>query len=221
MIRHQAALPVLLKLLTMRELSIYIADDHAIVVDGLKEILRLQPQWHIIGTAANGEELINLISARRSDVVILDINMPKLNGIQCTEWIKKNFPQTKVIILTMFPEKTYIDQLINAGADGCLLKSRGSQDLLDAIERVTSGRSYFDTIRDFMEHDAHPALNLSEREIEIIRLIINGNTSGDIANQLFLSEHTVKTHRKNIFRKIGINSISQLATFAINNNLLP
>jgi len=205
----------------MRELSIYIADDHAIVVDGLKEILRLQPQWHIIGTAANGEELINLISARRSDVVILDINMPKLNGIQCTEWIKKNFPQTKVIILTMFPEKTYIDQLINAGADGCLLKSRGSQDLLDAIERVTSGRSYFDTIRDFMEHDAHPALNLSEREIKIIRLIINGNTSGDIANQLFLSEHTVKTHRKNIFRKIGINSISQLATFAINNNLLP
>ena len=121
----------------------------------------------------------------------------------------------------MFPEKTYIDQLINAGADGCLLKSRGSQDLLDAIKRVTSGKSYFDNIRDFIEHGSQPVLNLSEREIEIIRLIINGNTSNDIANQLFLSEHTVKTHRKNIFRKIGINSISQLATFAINNNLLP
>jgi DNA-binding NarL/FixJ family response regulator len=203
----------------MRELSIYIADDHAIVVDGLKEILRLQPLWHIIGTAANGEELIDLISARRSDVVILDINMPKLNGIQCTEWIKKRFPETKVIILTMFPEKTYIDQLINAGADGCLLKSRGSQDLLDAIERVTSGKSYFDTIRDFVVKDVHPIFNLSERELEIIRLIVNGSTSTEIAAQLFLSEHTVKTHRKNIFRKIGINSISQLATFAINNNL--
>jgi len=205
----------------MGELSIYIADDHAIVVDGLKEILRQQPQWNIIGTAANGEDLIDLISTRRSDVVILDINMPKLNGIQCTEWIKKNFPQMKVIILTMFPEKTYIDQLINAGADGCLLKSRGSRDLIDAIDRVTSGRSYFDTIKDFAEKDAHPVFNLSERELEIIRSIVNGNTSSEIANKLFLSEHTVKTHRKNIFRKIGINSIGQLATFAINNNILP
>ncbi|SHM94328.1 response regulator transcription factor [Mucilaginibacter sp. OK098] len=204
----------------MDKLSIYIADDHAIVVDGLKEILRAQPNWQIIGTAGNGQELVDLISVRRSDVVILDINMPKMNGIQCTEWIKKHFPATKVIILTMFPEKTYVDQLINAGADGCLLKSRGSQDLIDAIERVTSGRSYFDTIKDFAEKDKYPMFNLSERELEIIRLIINGKTSADIAGQLFISEHTVKTHRKNIFRKIGINSISQLATFAINNNLL-
>lgn len=205
----------------MGELSIYIADDHAIVVDGLKEILRLQPQWDIIGTAANGEELIDLISVRRSDVVILDINMPKVNGIQCTEWIKKNFPLTKVIILTMFPEKTYIDQLINAGADGCLLKSRGSKDLIEAIDRVASGRSYFDTIKDFAATDEHPVFKLSERELEIIKLIINGNTSAEIADRLFLSEHTVKTHRKNIFRKMGINSIGQLATFAINNNILP
>lgn len=204
----------------MDKLSIYIADDHAIVVDGLKEILRAQPNWQIIGTAGNGQELVDLISVRRSDVVILDINMPKMNGIQCTEWIKKHFPTIKVIILTMFPEKTYIDQLINAGADGCLLKSRGSQDLIDAIERVTSGKSYFDTIRDFAEKDNHPVFNLSERELEIISLIVNGNTSADIAASLFLSEHTVKTHRKNIFRKIGINSISQLATFAINKNLL-
>ena len=205
----------------MHELSIYIADDHAIVVDGLKEILRAQPAWHIIGTASNGQELIDLVSTRRPDVVILDINMPKFNGIQCTEWVKQKFPAVKVIILTMFPEKTYIDQLINAGADGCLLKSRGSQDLIDAIERVTAGKSYFDTIRDFAEVDSHPVFNLSERELEIIRLIVNGNTSGDIAEQLFLSEHTVKTHRKNIFRKLDINSISQLATFAINNNILP
>lgn len=205
----------------MPELSIYIADDHAIVVDGLKEILSAQPKWHIIGTAGNGEELISLIAARRADVVILDINMPKMNGIQCTEWIKQHFPQTKVIILTMFPERTYVDQLIKAGADGCLLKSRGSQDLLDAIERVTSGKSYFDSIRDFVEKDSHPVFNLSERELEIIKLIVNGRTSMEIAAQLFLSEHTVKTHRKNIFRKIGISSISQLATFAINNSLLP
>jgi len=204
----------------MSNLNLYIADDHAIVVDGLKEILRSQPDWHILGTASNGEELMELVVAKQPDVVVLDINMPKMNGIQCTGLIKKQFPLVKVIILTMFPEKTYIDQLINAGADGCLLKSRGSQDLIDAIVRVTSGKSYFDTIRDFVEKDV-PRVNLSERETEIIKLIINGATSAEIAEQLFLSEHTVKTHRKNIFKKIGINSISQLATFAINNNLYP
>jgi DNA-binding NarL/FixJ family response regulator len=205
----------------MIDLSIYIADDHAIVVDGLKEILSSQPQWQVNGTARNGEEVVQLMLERKADVVILDINMPKMNGIECTGWIKKNYPQTKVIILTMFPEKTYIDQLIKAGADGCLLKSRGSQDLLDAIDRVTNGKSYFDTIKDFVEEDIHPVYNLSEREIEIIRLVVNGNTSSEIADQLFLSEHTVKTHRKNIFKKLGINSISQLASFAINNSLLP
>jgi len=205
----------------MAELSIYIADDHAIVVDGLKEILRLQPEWHINGTAADGAELIELVKQRSPDVVILDINMPKMNGLQATAWIKSNYPETKVIILTMFPEKTYIDQLIQAGADGCLLKSRGSQDLLDAIERVAEGKSYFDRIRDFAGKDEHPVYNLSEREVEIIRLIVGGSTNAEVADKLFLSEHTVKTHRKNIFRKLGINSVSQLATFAINHNLMP
>lgn len=203
----------------MAELNLYIADDHAIVVDGLKEILRAQPDFHIIGTASNGEILMDLVAARQPDVVILDINMPKLNGIQCAGLIKKDYPAIKVIILTMFPEKTYVDQLVNAGADGCLLKSRGSKDLIDALLRVSSGKSYFDSIRDFVESGT-PKVNLSEREIEIIKLITNGATSGDIADQLFISEHTVKTHRKNIFKKIGINSISQLASFAINNNLL-
>lgn len=205
----------------MIELSIYIADDHSIVVDGLKEILRSRTHWSVVGTANNGEELMKLMDERRVDVVILDINMPKMNGIQCTELIKVKFPKTKIIILTMFPERTYMDQLIKAGADGCLLKSRGSQDLIDAIERVTSGKSYFDTIRDFTgQSKRHDAVNLSEREIEIIKLIVNGDTSSDIAEKLFISEHTVKTHRKNIFKKIGINSIAQLATFAMNNNLL-
>lgn len=205
----------------MNEITLYIADDHAIVVEGLTEILKCRPHLKIIGTAGNGEELVTLMQNRRADIVVLDINMPKMNGLQCTEWIKKNCPATKVIILTMFPEKSYIDQLIKVGADGCLLKSRGSRDLLEAIERVMSSRSYFDTINDFLEPDEHPVYNLSEREVEIVRLIVDGLTSMEIANKLFLSEHTVKTHRKNIFRKLSINSISQLTTFAINNKLLP
>ncbi len=204
----------------MNEITIYLADDHAIVVEGLIEILRSQPMLKVIGTAANGEDVMRLMENRRADVVVMDINMPKMNGIQCTELLKKQFPATKVIILTMFPERSYVDQLIKAGADGCLLKSRGSRDLLEAIERVTSSRSYFDTIRDFAEADNNPVFNLSEREIEIIRLIVNGLTSTEIAEKLFLSEHTVKTHRKNIFRKANIKSISQLTTFAMNSQII-
>jgi DNA-binding NarL/FixJ family response regulator len=205
----------------MNEFTIYIADDHAIVVEGLTEILRSQSHLKIIGTGSNGEDIVKLMQNRRADVVILDINMPKMNGIQCTEWIKKNYPQTKVIILTMFPEKSYIDQLISVGADGCLLKSRGSKDLIEAITRVSESKSYFDSIKDFAQPNAHPVYNLSEREIEIIRLIVGGSTSTEIAEKLFLSEHTVKTHRKNIFRKVNVNSISQLTSFAINNQIVP
>ncbi|KIA96214.1 hypothetical protein OC25_03805 [Pedobacter kyungheensis] len=204
----------------MNKINLYLADDHAMMVDGLKEILRSQDHITISGTASNGEEVIELMHARPADVVIMDINMPRMNGIQCTEWIKKNFPKTKVIILTMFPEKSYVDQLISAGADGCLLKSRGSTDLIAAINRVSENRSYFDTMRDFAQSDEHPIYNLSERELEIIRLIVNGQTSAEIAKHLFLSEHTVRTHRKNIFRKTGINSISQLTSFAINNDIV-
>lgn len=204
------------------ELTIYIADDHPIVVDGLIEILHSRSKWAIKGIAYDGEQLINLIINNGiADVIILDINMPKMNGIQCTEWIKKRYPLAKVIILTMFPEKTYIDQLVKIGADGCLLKSRGSKDLLDAIERVSSNRSYFDSIKDFVnENKGRPEYKLSEREIEIIRLIVTGLTSAEIAQQLFLSEHTIKTHRKNIFKKLNLNHVSQLSSFAINNNLL-
>lgn len=205
----------------MTDINVYLADDHAIVVDGLTEILKSNANIHIIGTAANGLEVQALMLNRRADVVVMDINMPKMNGIQCTEWIKKNYPNTKVIILTMFPEKSYMDQLISAGADGCLLKSRGSKDLLDAIDRVVVGKSYFDSIRDFSSQAAPSSHNLSEREVEIIRMIVNGLTSTEVAEQLFLSEHTVKTHRKNIFRKLGINSVSQLTAFAINQQLMP
>jgi DNA-binding NarL/FixJ family response regulator len=202
-------------------LSIYIADDHPIVVDGLKEILKNSEQWKVIGTAHNGEEVQALMNRERADVVILDINMPKMDGIQCTRWIKEKYPTTKVIILTMFPEKTYIDQLIKVGVDGCLLKSRGTKDLIDAIDRVTSGKSYFDSVKDFTnEVKITSEYKLSEREIEIIRLVVDGLTSAEIADKLFLSEHTVKTHRKNIFRKIGISHTSQLASFALNHHLL-
>jgi len=203
------------------DLTLYIADDHAIMVEGLLEILKSKPQWKVLGTARDGLEITILMNNRPADIVILDINMPKMNGIQCARWIKENYPKTKVIILTMFPEKSYLHEIIKAGVDGCLLKSRGSLELISAIERVSQNKSYFDMVKDFDHPEKSHTVNLSEREVEIVKLIVNGFTSNEIADQLFLSEHTVKTHRKNIFRKIGINNTSQLASYAINHKIIP
>jgi DNA-binding NarL/FixJ family response regulator len=203
-----------------KELKIYIADDHPIVVDGIKEILRSRVNWTVNGIAYNGQELVDLIKKEIPDVAIIDINMPIMNGIQCTEWIKKNHPSIKVIILTMYPEKTFVNQLLKVSADGCLLKSRGTIDLINAIERVSSGKSYFDWISDFEREQDGKAYRLSEREIQIIRLIIDGKGNREIAQAIFISEDTVKTHRKNIFKKLQVHNASELMTFVMNNGVI-
>lgn len=205
----------------LNKLSVYIADDHPIVVDGLTEILKANDSLTVKGVAYDGDQLIELLMNDPANIVILDINMPKRNGIECARWIKLNSPTTKVIILTMYPERIYIDQLLKAGADGCLLKSRGSKDLLEAIERVSSGKSYFDWIVDFKTDPTQDAnYRLSEREIEIIKLAVGGKSSNEIAEILFISEETVKTHRKNIFKKLKIHDITELMTFALNKGLI-
>lgn len=200
--------------------TIYLADDHPIVVEGLTEILNTNSQFQVVGVAHNGEQLLSLLAARIVDLVVLDINMPVMDGIKCTQQIKRRFPGVKVIILTMYPEKTFADELITAGADGCMLKSRGSKELIDAIDRVMSGRSYFDWISDFKSGGTQAEKHrISDREREIIKLVVSGKTSSEIAELLFISEETVKTHRKNIFKKLDIHHITDLMTFAINNGL--
>jgi len=200
--------------------SIYIADDHPIVVDGLREILKSRGNLIVKGVAHDGEELIELIKRAPVDIVILDVNMPKLNGIQCARWIKQNYSDIKIIVLTMYPEKTYIDELLKTGADGCLLKSRGSSDLLDAVDRIAVGRSYFDWISEFKPDQRTKEYKLSQREIEIIKLIVNGKSSAEIAETLFLSEETVKTHRKNIFKKMDVHHVTELMTKVMNIGLI-
>jgi DNA-binding NarL/FixJ family response regulator len=205
---------------TDKELKIYIADDHPIVVEGLIEVLKRKTNCVVNGIAHNGQQLVDLIQKEIPDLAIVDINMPVMNGIQCTEWIKKNHPAVKVIILTMYPEKTFVNQLIKAGADGCLLKSRGTIDLINAIERVSEGKSYFDWIYDFRKEQDAKEYRLSEREIQIIKLIIDGKANGEIAQTIFVSEDTVKTHRKNIFKKLKVHNASELMAFVLNNGVL-
>jgi DNA-binding NarL/FixJ family response regulator len=206
--------------MTTRKTRLYLADDHPIVIDGLKEVLKSKPNLEVSGIANNGRALTELIKKEVPDVAIIDINMPIMNGLECTAWIKENYPEVKVLILTMYPEKAYINQLMNVGADGCLLKSRGTNDLIDAIERVVGGQSYFDWISDFRQERTAKELRISSRELEIIKMILDGKTTNEIAEAINVSENTVKTHRKNIFKKLNIHNSAELLNFSIANKLI-
>ena len=150
----------------------------------------------------------------------MDINMPEMNGVVCTKKVKERYPEIKVIVLTMYKRKQFIRELIEVGADGCILKSNSGKELMNAIDRVQNGSSYFDQMGQFV--DAVQQLKeyqLSEREIEVIELIAEGHTSKEISERLFISEHTVKTHRKNIFRKLNIKEVAELIQFAMDQGI--
>ncbi|HYG02617.1 MAG TPA: response regulator transcription factor [Chryseosolibacter sp.] len=198
------------------KISVVLADDHHIVVEGIREILKNVEGLEVVGVGYNGKELIKIARESKPDLAILDINMPEMDGLQCTRILKQEFPAIKVLILTMYNDRTFINEMINAGADGCVLKATGTGELRDAINRVLNNKSYFDALPQVSAVSMQEKVQLSDREIEIIKLVVKGKTSGEIADVLFISDHTVKTHRKNIFRKLQINHVSQLTSIAIN-----
>lgn len=205
----------------MRTIKTLLADDHAIVLEGLKEVLGNDMEIEVVATAQNGEEVLRYLRHNPADVVVLDINMPVMDGITCARQLKKEHPEVKIIILTMYAQKTFVEEIVKIGIDGCLLKNNTGKELINAILRVMSGKSYYDRIQSFnSEKEEVAQYKLSEREIEVIRLMSEGLTSSDIAEKLFLSEHTVKTHRKNILKKLNLNNSSQVVQFALSNQLI-
>ncbi len=205
----------------MTRIRILLADDHTIVLDGLKAVLKSSDALEVVGEVKNGEEVLTFVATHPVDVVVLDINMPVMDGITCARKLKQKYPHIRIIILTMYAQKSFVEQIVRLGVDGCLLKSNSGQELTDAIERVMSGKSYYDRIHTFVaEKEDVFQYKLSKREIEIVKLIAEGLTSIQIADKLFIAEHTVKTHRKNILRKTGAANTSQLVQFALNNQLI-
>ncbi len=204
-----------------KKLKIFIVDDHQVMVDGLRLVFENAGHYEVVGEAYSGTEVLKLLPHVKPDVIIMDINMPGLDGIQCTKLIKEKHPGIKVLILTMYNERTFVNQLIVAGADGCLLKSKGSKEVLAAVERLADNKSYFDSVGDFVSGDANPGqVKLGEREVEVIKLVCKGLTTAQAADKMSISEETVKTHRRNIFKKLGINNVTQLCRFAMNNGLI-
>ena len=205
----------------MKETKILIAEDHAIVASGIKALLLADDVFDVVQVVENGEEVLSFLSSNHVDVILMDINMPKMNGIECTKRVKEQFPNVKVIVLTMYNRKHFIRELLEIGADGCVLKSNTGKELLAALERISSGKSYFDHVHEFIDHKRELSqYKLSDREIEVIVHISEGLTSKEIANRLYISEHTVKTHRKNIFRKLDIRDSDGLILFAMNEGII-
>lgn len=217
-------------------LKVYIADDHQLFIEGVKALLRDTDDIKIIGEADNGQTLLKLLEKDTSDVVLMDINMPIMGGLDTTREMHKRFPDVKVLALTMFDDTLHISEMIKAGASGYLLKNAGKEELINAITRVARGEKYVSNevsvkiIENMFSKDqggantqqASPTrkAELTRRELEIIRLIAKEHTNNEIAALLNNSPMTIITHRKNLLRKIGVKNTAGLIKYAMNHGLL-
>ena len=212
-------------------LKIALADDHQIVLDGLRHMLQTDSGIRIVGESLNGGELIALLLQNEVDVALVDIDMPDMNGIAACREIRRKFPATRVIALTMMDEPSIIRQMLDAGASGYLMKNTGKSELLDAIRIVAAGGSYYSeevAAKIFQQNDndnpgdegAASLPRLSRREKEILKLIIAEMTTAEIADKLHISFGTVETHRRNIMNKLGARNVVDMVRIALENNLL-
>lgn len=200
----------------MDKIRIIIADDHAIVREGTRQLLECEEDLEVVGEASDGEQAVSLATRLKPDVAIIDIAMPRLNGIEATKQIKALVPSTAVLILTIYDNEQYIFALLEAGAAGYLLKSVHSRDLIDAIRAVHSGESVLHpVVARKVLHRFVPSADkteevtlelLSERELEVLKLAAKGMSNKDIADELCLSVRTVQAHLAHIFNKLQVGS---------------
>lgn len=209
-------------------INIVITDDHSMIREGLKQLLELDENFRVIGQAGDGEECLRLLKKELPDVLLLDINMPNMNGIEVLEHLKKEYSGVKVLILTIHNEVEYLLKAVDIGCNGYVLKDSNFVMLKKAIHSVYEGDS-------FIQPDLIPILNaglvdrdssegalggLTKREIEVLKLLVEGLFNKEIAYKLNISERTVKNHVSNIFKKINASDRTQAAVFAIKNNLV-
>jgi len=215
----------------MKKLRIVLADDHTVVRSGLRALLERQRNFEIVGEAENGRDVVTLSTSLRPDIVIMDVGMPLLNGIEATAALLKESPSTGVVILSMYSDESYVMRSLKAGARGYLLKDSAAPDLLSAIEAVSSGRSFFSpSIRQLLAEEYIRVLRqkgavdsyelLTAREREILQLLAEGKTNKEVAVTLFISPYTVETHRGNILEKLGLHSVAELILYAVRKGII-
>lgn len=205
--------------------KIFLADDHQIIREGLINLLKKQPDFEIIGEAEDGHAAVKKTKALKPDIVIMDIAMPGLNGIEATRQIKTEQPEVKVIALSMHAEKRFVAEMLNAGASGYLLKTSAFEELVQAIQAVLLDKIYLtpkiaeDVIKDYISHVPRESLSafslLTQRERVVLQLIAEGNSTKKIASLLFLSTKTIETHRQNVMEKLDLRSVAELTKYAV------
>jgi DNA-binding NarL/FixJ family response regulator len=208
----------------MSKTKILVVDDHAIVLDGIKSLLAEVENAEIAATATNASEALNLLRQTKAELVITDINMPGMDGLEFIKTIRSDFPPIKIIVLSLHDEPHFVRTIMKQRVQGYILKNDTSAELVEAVYRVLAGKTFFSSkiSQVMMEQINSPFTEnlLTEREVEIIKLIAEEKSSKQIADKLFISERTVETHRKNIFRKTATNNIVGLIKFAYANNLI-
>jgi DNA-binding NarL/FixJ family response regulator len=215
----------------MKKTTVFLADDHPILRDGLRSLLSDQPDVEVVGDAANGAEALEGILKLQPDIVLMDIAMPMFDGIEVTTKILEKSPSIKVIILSIYDTSEHIYKALRAGAVGYLLKEAAGIEVVSAVRAVIKGQRYLSqkisekVIEDYVRNREEiiqetPLELLSSREKEILTLVAEGNTSAEIANQLFLSPKTIDTYRSRLMKKINVKDIPSLVKFAIRHKLI-
>jgi len=213
-------------------LRILVADDHDIIRRGLKQLLTAKPGWEVVAEAKNGREAVTLAEQFKPEVVVMDISMPELNGLEASRRIKKALPKTEIVILTLHFSDQLVHDIVEAGARAYIMKSDADRDLISAVEALSHRRSFFTpkaaemVLNGFRKRNAAPDTvqefrnRLTPREREIVQLLAEGKSSKEVAVALGISVKTAETHRANIMRKLEIHSVSELVRYAVKNQII-
>jgi DNA-binding NarL/FixJ family response regulator len=212
-------------------IRVIVADDHAIIREGLRVMLGNQPDMEVMGVATNGREVLHLVDEHKPDVAVMDISMPELNGIEAIQQMLPRHPHMQVVVLSIHGTKPYVYRALKAGAKGYLLKETAGLEVVDAIRAVYHGERYLSqSIADLLTNasfrnlegsiEISPLEALSSREREILQLVAEGKTSQEIAERLSLSSKTVDTYRSRLMHKIGVEDMASLIKFAIQSGVI-
>ncbi|WKZ46064.1 MAG: response regulator transcription factor [Anaerolineales bacterium] len=210
-------------------MKILLCDDQAVIRDGLEMLLTLEKDMQVIGSASDGAEALELAAQKRPDLILMDLKMPGVNGIEATRQLRAKFPEIKILVLTTYDDDEWLFDAIRAGASGYLLKDTPRQKIIEAIRGTMDGKSFLDPVvagklmNQVVSNQKQPASilaeKLTERELDVLRLLAKGFPNSEIASQLHLSEGTVRNHVSAILEKLGVSDRTQAAVIAIQHGL--